>query len=578
MNHRAACCLAVWTALVASAAAAPGGPPIRFVEVGASRGIGDYRMAEGMGGGAAAADFDGDGDIDLFVPTGSGMPDRLYRNEGKGFFEEIARKAGVDSTFKNRCALWFDYDGDGDLDLIVANDVEQEPSSYVLYRQYAPSRFEDATIEAGLFAPMSDPGRGFMPPHRGGFAAGDLNNDGYLDLFAALWNGRSHLFINNRDGTFADVSDSSGINKITRFSHQPVMMDFDGDGWTDIFVAVDFGPNDLWINRKDGTFENWAELAGVDNAMNDMGVALGDYDNDGDFDLFITNIFDEGFHNVFFRNDSAGGGKPAFTEVSESLGVRDTGWGWGTTFLDADNDGRLDLVATNGWHSDPWRDDPSRCFWNLGGEPVELLDVSDEVGFNDTFFGSALIAFDVDRDGDLDLLQTCMGGPIRLMENRRSDGARAASYIVAQPRMRGPNRFAIGAVVRVRAGGVDQARIVRAGTSYLGQEPAEAVFGLGAADTARITIDWPDGTVTVRERVAANQVITITHGGFGDLDADGDVDLDDWARFSPCLTGPTRGGIIYANGCRAADIDADGDVDLADAVLVSKRFARDGCR
>ena len=574
MKHPRKHLTAAWMVLPLCAVPAQAGPPIRFVEVGASRGIGDYRMAEGMGGGAAVADFDGDGDIDIFVPTGEGMPDRLYRNNGKGVFEDIAAKAGVASTFANRCALWFDYDGDGDLDLIVANDVEQEPSTYRLYRQNAPSRFQDVTIEAGLFTPMSDPGRGFMPPHRGGFAAGDLNNDGYLDLFAALWNGRSHLFLNNRDGTFTDISESSGINKVTRFSHQPVMADFDGDGWTDIFVAVDFGPNDLWINQRDGTFENRAASAGVDNAMNDMGVALGDYDNDGDFDLFITNIFDDGFHNVMLRNDTADGDKPTFTEVSESLGVRDTGWAWGTTFFDADHDGLLDLVATNGWHSDPWRDDPSKFFWNLGGDPVEMLDASDEVGFNDTFFGSTLIAFDADRDGDLDLLQTTMGGPLRLLENRLVGGG--ASYVVVQPRMRGPNSVAIGAVVRVRACGVDQMRIVRAGTSYLGQEPAEADFGLGAADTAeQVTIDWPDGTRTVLEDVGANQILTVTHGGFGDLDADGDVDLDDWALFAPCITGPTPGGIIYTDDCRAADVDADGDVDLADAVVVIERFTRD---
>ena len=108
------------------------------------------------------------------------------------------------------------------------------------------------------------------------------------------------------------------------------------------------------------------------------------------------------------------------------------------------------------------------------------------------------------------------------------------------------------------------------------EEPAEAVFGLGDADTAeQVTIDWPDGTRTVREGVGANQILTIVHGGFGDLDADGDVDLDDWALLAPCITGPTSGGIIYADDCRAADVDADGDVDLADGVVVIRRFVRD---
>ncbi|MCH7925607.1 MAG: VCBS repeat-containing protein, partial [Planctomycetes bacterium] len=127
-----------------------GVPPFEFADVSASKGIGSYIMAEGMGGGAAAADFDDDGDIDLFVPTGAGVPDQLYRNLGNGQFEEIAQQAGLDSTVANRTALWFDYDADGVLDLLVANDVEDSPTMYRLYRQVASGQFEDVTVEAGL--------------------------------------------------------------------------------------------------------------------------------------------------------------------------------------------------------------------------------------------------------------------------------------------------------------------------------------------------------------------------------------------------------------------------------------------
>ena len=484
----------------------------QFVDVSSERHIGPYSMAFGMGAGISAADFDGDGYVDVFVPNAEGVPDQLYHNLGNGHFREIAAAAGVDSTEKSRCALWFDYDNDGDLDLLVANDRDGAPSAYHLYRQNAPARFEDVTDAAGLYTPMQPRVDILVTPHRGGLAAADLNNDGYLDVYSAQWNGNPHLFLNNGDGSFTDSTSASQVDNAFYYVHQPVMADFDRDGRIDIHLAVDFLWNALFINNQATKFVDMAPQVGLDNAMNDMGTALADYDNDGDLDIYITNIYSPGQHNVLMRNDSSTAGL-RFTEVAQAVAVDNGGWGWGATFLDADKDGWLDIAATNGWGTPLFQSDPSKFFHNPGHGAERFEDVSDQVGFNDTDWGSSLIAFDFDRDGDLDLMQTCNGdGPLRLLENRTFGSAASHGFLVIKPRMRTRNRFAIGAVVRIVTGKLHQMRLITAGTSYLGQEPAEAFFGLGSARIVdRVLIEWPDGSRTQLENIAANRVITVTN-------------------------------------------------------------------
>jgi len=410
----------------------------------------------------------------------------------------------------------------------------------------------------------------------GGLCAGDVNNDRFLDLYVCLWDGAAYLFLNDTHGGFVDISVSSGVSTAT--THwQPIMYDFNGDGWIDIFQPVDFFPNILWINQHNNTFIDAAAQAGVDDTFNDMGVTLGDYDNDGDFDLYVTNAARNGMHSVFYRNQTVGSNL-SFVEISQSLGVDNGYWGWGTTFLDADNDARLDLAATNGAY-DQWLNDPSRFWLNLGGNPPAFADASAAVNFNDTYWGSGLIALDYDRDGDLDMLQACaLGGPLRLLENQPTGATAANHYLVVKPRMAGPNHLAIGAVVHFTIGQATMTRLITAGTSHLSQEPAEACFGLGAATLDdELSIDWPDGSHSSQANVAADQVLTVSHGGFGDLDADGDIDGADRALFTSCYTGagPGPGNIIYAAGCRPADMNGDGDVDcddwhvFADAYLVA---------
>ncbi len=507
---------------------------LQFVEAG-DRGISPSVMENGKGGGVVAADFDGDGDVDLFVPNAEGVADQLYRNLGDGHFEEIAAIAGLASMDRSRVALFFDYDGDNLLDLITASDCWEaadtcpDTSSLRLYRQVSDAQFVDVTLSTNL----PDDAIFDTVSHRGGIAAGDLDGDGDLDLVLSLWGGHVRIFRNDNGSTFTETTIGSGLD-IFAFYWQPILHDFNGDGRLDIYQSTDAAPNSLWINQGDGTFVDQAEASGTDSAWNDMGVCLGDYDNDGDFDLYVTNIKTPSRHNILLRNDSTEGSL-LFTSVEKAAGVEDGGWGWGCTFLDADNDGNLDLAATNGYFDGDHATDTSKLFHHLGDATSSFDDVSTAAGFDDTQWGSALVAADFDRDGDLDLVQSCNGsGPqshqIRLLDNVAST---SHHYLVVKPRMPGANQRAIGAVVRAKVGNAWKIRHISAGTSFYGQEPAEAFFGLGEATTVDVVrIDWPDGTSSEVYGVAADQVLEIPSSW---IFADGfeSGDLTQWSAALP---------------------------------------------
>lgn len=516
-----------------------------------SRVLAEFDPSPGMGTGVAVADFDADGDPDIFVPTGAGSPNLLLRNRGDATFDEIAATVGLNDTRQARAALWVDYDGDGDLDLFVARDCLAPDTIYPaagscgervvsLFAQDSGG-FADVSDSAGLFVNAGALATEF---HSGGLSAADLSGDGLPDIYAARWQAREELYISDTlftTGKGAGYSLGSGLTALgdSQAGHwQGLLHDFDRDGRVDLFINVDFAANQLWMNRGDLLLKNIAVSAGVDSAWNEMGVAGGDYDNDGDLDLFATNIFDwtgpsAGSHNLLLRNDSSAG-QVVFQERAVAAGVDDAGWGWGAVWLDADNDGDLDLAATNGYCQpqppdicpDRFDDDASRFFLQSGAVG-NFTESGALVGFDDTLTGGGLVTADFDGDGRLDLLQTAIdpatspdpwlrGERLTLYLNRELGAPAGDGFLTVRPRMTGPNSHALGAELRlVLDDGRTLTRWIRAGESWMSQAPASAHFGIGAAGIERLEIDWPSapgqpGGTSVISAPPANGVLQIT--------------------------------------------------------------------
>jgi len=458
-----------------------------------------------IAGGAAVGDYDGDGWLDLYVVAGDVGPNRLFRNRGDGTFQDVAPEAGVALTGRLGCGPTFaDWDGDGDADLFVGG-IETSPRC-TLFRNEGDGTFTDVTTASGVSTTHDTFSASF----------GDYDRDGDLDLALAHWGVQKftspqHLWRNNGDGTFTAVDAAAGVTDFGSlpldFSFAANLADVNDDGWPDLLFASDFNTSRIWINDGDGTFSLYSSSALTDE--NAMGSTVADYDNDGDLDWFVSCIWDPNqptsrllnTGNRLYRN--LGGG--TFENATDAAGVRFGYWGWAASFVDLDNDGWLDLYHVNGWYHPTFTTDPCRLYHNNGdGTFTEL---AAEVGAAHNGQGRGLVCFDYDRDGDQDLfLANNSQGPVLY----RNDGGAAHHWLDIRLRNTGANREAVGARIRVTAGGMTQLRELRAGSNFVSQDPCEAHFGLGSADVAdRVEITWPDGDVSVLTDVDADRMLTV---------------------------------------------------------------------
>ena len=546
----------------------PGAPDVRFEDVTARAGIAGFRhvagspekrlIIEALGSGVAMLDLDGDGWLDLYLVNGGTIdhgrqqllaprPAAFFRNRGDGTFVDRTAEAGLGNHRWGQGVCAGDYDNDGHVDLFVANLGTSR-----LYRAQS-GRFTDVAPAAGVA----------VQGGASGCAFGDYDHDGWLDLFVSgyvvadpsalsprppasaartdaitparedrgmaaaytpgatecryrgtpvmcgprgLPGERDYLFRNNRDGTFTDTSVAAGVHDpARRYGFGVAWVDADGDGWLDLIVANDSGPNHVYRNRGDGTFEDvsyvsGAALDGSGREQAHMGLAIGDYDNDGRPDVHITNFADD--FNVLYHNV----GDFTFDEVSHAMGIGSTSMpflGWGTDFIDYDNDGWRDLLVVNGHvypqaDRQPWHSSYAQrplLFRNLNGTRFEDLGASAGPALATALAARGSAVGDVDGDGGLDILVGTLDGAPLLARNvgAASAGHWLSVRLIGDPAQRCP-RDAVGSTAILQVGARRLHGEVSSGRGQVSQSDTHMHFGLGAATAVEsLTVRWSGG-------------------------------------------------------------------------------------
>ena len=503
-------------------------------------------ILEAHGSGAGFFDYDGDGDLDLYVVNGSdferyqkrsGPGNTLYRNDGDGTFEDRTERAGVgDAGWGAGCAVG-DIDNDGFADLYVTNY-----GGNVLYHNQGDGRFSDITATAAVAGDDYSSAAAFF----------DYDNDGDLDLYVASYvvfdlednprvdcdylggiktycgplgmeAGADVLYRNEGDGRFIDVTATSGVQHAnSNFGLGVLPTDYDGDGDLDLYVANDQNPNVLFQNRGDGSFVDVALVTGIayssdGDEESGMGVDAGDFDNDGDFDLYVTNFFRES--NTLYRNDA--GRFVDFTVEAGIEAVTMTFLGWGTRFADFDNDGDLDLFVANG-HVFPQVDDAptgtsyrqrNQLFRNDLGKPGLFVDISDAAGPGMTIekVSRGASFADYDDDGDVDVFVVNLNDTPSLLRNDLASGMNWLSVRVDGGADGEVNGDGVGTRLRLVSSGSEQYRMISGAGSYLSHNDLRAHFGLGnQPQVDLLEITWPDGMTQTATSLSVNQTITVS--------------------------------------------------------------------
>jgi tetratricopeptide (TPR) repeat protein/peroxiredoxin len=532
--------------------------------------------------GVSVGDIDNDGYDDLYICQPAGLPNRLFRNRGDGTFEDITELSGVGVLENSACALFVDTNNNGDQDLIVVRT-----NGPLLFLNEGGGKFR---LQPNAFR--------FVTPPQGTFtgaAAADYDRDGWLDIYFCLYsyyqgteqysypipyydaqNGPPNFLLhNNRDNTFNDVTAQTGLNQNnTRYSFCCAWTDFDGNGWPDLYVVNDFGRKNLYRNNRNGTFTDIASEAGVEDVGAGMSVNWFDYDNDGNFDLYVANMWTAAGERISTQNNFQPNAPPsvralyqkhamgnslfrnrvgAFENVTPASGTAIGRWAWSSDSWDFDHDGFPDLYVTNGMVSGPSREDLNSFFWRqvVGKLPTgassspeyeqgwnainELIradgtwsgyernvfyannrngtfsDVSGAIGVDFVEDGRSFALADFDHDGRQELILKNRNAPqVRLLKNVIPDLPLSISF-----RLRGTksNRDAIGAIVTIETASGPQTRALQAGSGFLSQHSKELFFGLGETKgKIRASIRWPSGLVQQLYDLPINHRIFVEEG------------------------------------------------------------------
>jgi hypothetical protein len=457
-----------------------------FTDVAAKAGVTNERWGVGV----AIADYDNDGWPDIYVSNFG--KNRLYHNNHDGTFTDVAEKAGVTLGNWSTGATWGDYDGDGRLDLFVPGYVHFEIGSALTADNKATNSFCQFRGEEVMCGPRGLKGE------------------------------PDHLFHNNGDGTFTDVSEKAGVaDKNAYYGLASAFVDVNNDGKPDLLVANDSTPNYLYINKGDGTFEDVSYASGY--ALNEngretasMGIAIGDYQNNGLLDLYNTTFSDD--YKPLYRND----GDANFTDISYQMGIAEPTipfLGWGTAFLDYDNDGWKDLMMVNGHvyplvDKEPWGTTWAQrpvLFHNVDGKKFDLVPPVEGTGLAKLYIGRGMAVGDLFNDGKLDVVISVLDGHPALLRNVSPD----THHWIELKLVGGAKspRDAVGATVYLTSGGKRQRGDVISGASYASTHDPRVHFGLGDATTIDLVeVRWPSGAKESFPIGKVDQIVTIVEG------------------------------------------------------------------
>ncbi|MFN2601394.1 MAG: CRTAC1 family protein [Gemmatimonadaceae bacterium] len=506
-----------------------------------------------LGASVSVTDFDGDGRPDLyFTNSHFGEHNALYRNNGDGTFEEVGERVGLADLNRegdgvSMGAVWGDFDNDGHEDVLV-----YRYGYPALFKNVDGKHFEDVTEQAGLHRWINSNGAIWI----------DYDRDGLLDLYITayfrdfdLWHlsttkimhnsfeyasngGKNLLFHNLGGGKFEDVTDKMGVGS-TRWTLAAASADFNGDGWPDIYLANDYGPEELYLNDHGRRFA--LTTAGLESeSKSGMSVTLGDAFNRGRLDAFVTNISERGY---LFQNNNLRLNQMTeahrFRNVAEGE-IADAGWAWGAQFGDLNNDGANELFVANGfisadrqksyWYAmskiagangrlfedaatwPPFGNsslsgyEPSRVYLNRG--VAGWIDVAKSVGATDLYDGRAVALADLSNRGEQDVIVANQNQPAVLYRDYPDSANHWIAFKLVGTRS---NRSAIGAEVMIESGDLKQRRVVDGGSGFASQNDRRLHFGLGSREWVdRVTINWPSGTQQILSRPPIDRFVTVT--------------------------------------------------------------------
>lgn len=443
------------------------------------------------GGGITFVDFDGDGKDDITMSGGDLHTISFYRNNGTSF--DSVTFPGVVNAMETKTVLWIDFDNDGDKDLFAGSFS----ASSKLFRNDGNLNFTDITVSAGISTAIW---------RTTAAAWSDYNKDGWLDLYLCNYSGwggnfwyPNILYKNNGNGTFSNVTQSAGVMDTIKQPLAVSFFDYNNDGWEDLYIANDRrNGNSMYKNNGNGTFTNVSDATNTDFEGDCMGLGVGDYDEDGDFDIYISNG-EEG--NGFLRNN----GNQTFTEIASTLGMSVNKICWGNAFYDYNNDGWLDLyVCASGGapnrRNELFKGNGNGTFTRIFGNGLETDDFQT--------YGGAI--GDANNDGFPDMVCANVLEPISLWKNSGNSN----NWIKIKLQGTVSNRDAVGSIIQVFSNGRKMTRMVNAGMSYCSQHSLITTVGVGTATTVdSIYVKFPSGIGNFVTNVNVNQQITIVESG-----------------------------------------------------------------